>query len=90
MDKDAFVLALKMPVVFGTETITELQIRRPKGKDLRGMGADKGMDDMLALLSKCSGQPPKLIDSLDCSDVFAACEVLGNFMQNGRETGEAQ
>lgn len=78
---------LNVPVMFAKEEISTLTIARPTGKDLRQM-TGQTMNDMVTLLGKCSGMPPSFIDMMDGADVLAACEVLADFLANGRKTGE--
>jgi len=73
---------LKFPVEYGDEVITELKIRRAKGKHLRGLTIDAldSVDVQMGLLASMSGQPPQVIDALDAVDVFAGLEVVGDFL----------
>lgn len=80
-------IKLATPIQYGTETITELELRAPKAKDMRGMPVSMGMDDMLTLASRCSAQPPSVIDELSFDDLTAVMEVIGNFIGRGRQTG---
>ena len=83
MNDDRFTTyTLQFPVEYGDQVITELKIRRPQGKHLRGLklGALEDLETMLDLLGSLSGQPPQVIDILDGQDVMAALEVLGDFL----------
>ena len=51
-------IKLKEPIQFGSETIAELTIRKPKAKDMRGLKLKMDMSDMLELASKVCAQPP--------------------------------
>jgi len=73
---------LQFPVEYGDNLITELKIRRPQGKHLRGLKLN-ALDDVevaLDLLGSLSGQPPQAIDLLEAPDVMGALEVLGAFL----------
>ncbi len=81
-------IKLKHPITHGAETITELELRRPKAKDMRDLPLQgMGMDHMLDLAGRCAGQPPSVINELDIEDVMQVAEVVGNFMTNGLPTG---
>lgn len=78
---------LKEPIAFGTETITELSIRKPKAKDFRGLPMQPAFGDLLDLAGRLSGQPRPVIDDLGAEDVMEVLNVVGNFMPGGRGTG---
>lgn len=80
-------IKLDEPITFGSETIAELELRKPKAKDMRGMPMQLGMDDMLALASRCTSQPPSVIDELSFGDLAKVMEALGKQMGNGLPTG---
>jgi len=80
-------IKLTTPIQYGTETISELELRPPKAKDMRGLPLKMGMDDMLTLASRCTAQPPSVIDELSFDDVTAVMEAIGNFIGRGRKTG---
>lgn len=80
-------LKLKEPITWGSETIAELEIRKPKAKDLRGLPLQMGFGDMLKLAARCAGQPDPVIDELSIEDTTALLEVLGGFMGSSPATG---
>lgn len=80
-------LELVEPIQFGSERITELEIRRPKGKDIRALKGDSSMGDTLDLLGKLCGQPKAVIDELDVVDVQRAGEIVAGFYESGPKTG---
>ncbi len=80
-------LKLKRPIQNGTETIGELIIREPVAKDIRTMKIPPTTDDMLTLGGKLCGHPPSVIDQLKIADTTALLDVVGNFMNDGQETG---
>lgn len=82
-------LVLKEPIQFGSETITELQIRAPKAKDFRAMPAEPTMGAMLDMLGRLAGQPKAVIDELCVHDMNAANEVIAGFTEGGPRTGSA-
>jgi hypothetical protein len=79
-------LKLECPVPNGKEPeITELVIKRPRGKHLRTFGQEAGMAELLDLISRCSGQSAKaVIDELDVADAMRASKVAGCFFDSGQ------
>ena len=89
-------IALTEPVTFEGHTITELQIRRPKVRDLRAMEqatADKPtqLDQGAAMVALLSGIPEAAIEELDAGDFTRASEVIAGFFTKAAppETGAA-
>jgi len=80
-------LKLKKPIKHGSEDIGELTVREPKAKDIRTMKIPPSTDDMLTLGGKLVALPPSVIDELSIPDTMALLEVVGNFMDDGQETG---
>lgn len=72
------------PIEFNGETVTEITLRRPKGRDMKratNAGASKPGDaaaDMIVNLAEIS---PQLLDELDGEDWLALVDVVGNFME---------
>lgn len=83
-------IKLKHPIQYGSETIHELDMRRPKAKDLRGLPIKMEMDHMLTLAGRCSAQPDSVINELDFEDMMSVVEVLGNFIGSSLPTGNQQ
>lgn len=78
------------PITFGSETITELKFRRPKGKDIRrirDMGELTG-DDNMNLIGQLCGKAPPVIDELDLEDITAIGALVDGFFKSGPKTGE--
>ncbi|MFT4118687.1 phage tail assembly protein [Bradyrhizobium sp.] len=89
MNNDVTVLPLKTPITFGSETVTEFKIKKPRAKEMRILPAGKpSMDDLLNLLGKCAAQPTPVIDALEVEDMVAAVEVIGNFLPRSPQTGD--
>lgn len=82
---------LKYPVQFGEEKIAEIEIRRPKGRDVRKVkitaDGSVSMTDMMELAASLSGHPPVVIDELDAEDLFEVLDVVTSFLPSGRRTG---
>ena len=67
------IVKLKYPVQWGEELISELRLRRGKGKELRiFQGGEASIDDMTNLLAQLSGQPPSGIEERKREDVRGA------------------
>jgi hypothetical protein len=80
---------LDEPIEFGSETISELTIRSPKAKDMRGLpmeGANIG--HILDLVAKLCGQPPSVIDELGTADLLKVSEHVANFIPAGLAIGK--
>lgn len=81
-------ITLKDPIQYGETLITELVIRKPKAKDMRGMPAKMGMDETMKLAGRLSGHPDSVIDELSIPDLITVSEVIGNFMIGGPLIGK--
>lgn len=81
-------IKLNTPIQNGTETIAELEMKRPKAKHFRGMPAKIGMDEMLDLAARSCGQPPSVIDELEADDMMRVLEVVGDFLESTRRIGK--
>lgn len=84
-------LKLKKPVQFGSETIAELEIREPTAGDIRDMPLDMTkatMGTLLDLASRCTAQPPSIINKLSIEDATRLAEVIGGFLSGSPQTGE--
>lgn len=79
---------LKEPITVGSQTITELVIRKPQAGDIRSfplMNPTAG--DLLNVLGKLSGQPSIVIDQLGAEDVFELTGLVVDFLPAGLLTG---
>ncbi len=81
---------LRYPVEFGTDTITEITLRRPKGKDMERLrdGAIPSMADTLDLIGQLSGQPKAVVREFDADDVEEVARIIQGFRGSGRPTGD--
>ena len=81
---------LKEPIQNGTEQITELEFVKPKAKHLKALRlGNADMGDMLAIVSKLSGQPSHVIDELSWEDTMEVVGYVGKFLPAGPETGSS-
>lgn len=80
---------LEYPLKWGEETITEIVLQRPKAKDIKHLGKDVTMDDLLKIASKCSKTEMSKIEELDAEDAVRIADVVGDFLGSGRGTGDS-
>lgn len=74
-----FVHKLKEPIQFGSETIEEFELQKPKAKHIRSMPQNPGMDSVLKIVGKLAAQPDKVIDELSMEDVTILTEYFSAF-----------
>lgn len=87
MEDSTRSVKLREPIQFGSETITELTLRKPKAKDFRNMPAEPNVGDLLNLAGRLSGQPPSVIDELGVDDMLEVLGIVEVFIAGGRATG---
>lgn len=90
LPEDSVILVLKRPVVVGDKTITELEIREPTAGQMASaeqMSKKGGIDQGITLLGLATGLHPNVIKQLAGSDYVKSQKVLGNFFEDGQETG---
>jgi hypothetical protein len=75
-------LTLMEPVVIEGKTLTELQFRRMKGKDVKVVDKfTSNIDAAAYLICELSGNPPELFDEMDAADIEAATKIVEGFMK---------
>lgn len=79
-------ITLKQPVEYGSETVTEIKLRPPLGRDLRRLDlrtiADTMTVDMLLdLAADLSGHAPELMDRLGKDDTYEICGAVADFLR---------
>ena len=81
-DKRFTTYKLQFPVEYGDEVITELKIRRPRGKELKLMPMDTPKDFQLSheIAATLCGQPPQLLDILEKPDWMAVIRMANDFL----------
>lgn len=90
----ATTLKLKYPFEWATgdsagkQEVTEVGFRRPKGKDIKGMGKEVSLSDLLNIAAKISEFTPRFFDEMDAVDCMAVSEVIGDFLDDGPSTGK--
>lgn len=86
---DPNTVQLAYPITWGSETITALTFRRPKGKDFRSLPAEGIlMGHILDLAARLCGKPGAVMDELDGEDLEAVMELVGGFMPGGSVAGK--
>lgn len=82
------VIKLTVPVQALGEAITDLHIRRPKGKDFRKLrDLDSPVGATLDFAAYLAEVPASTIDELDAEDVGKVLEVVGGFLGKSLPTG---
>lgn len=82
-------LTLKEPIKFGEDTITELEFRKAKAKDLRKLPTNPSTGDVIDLAGRLCNQPPRVMDELGIDDLMEVMEVVSDFLPVSRQTGKS-
>jgi hypothetical protein len=70
------------------EPVDKITMRRPTGKQMRGLDAEKGeVTSSLKYLAAVANIPAPCVDTIDGADIKAAGEVLAGFMRKTRVAG---
>lgn len=86
--KHPVTITLRGPDGERQETVSEVTLRRVKGKDLRATDDHSGeIAKTLALLAKITSQPMVVIDELDAEDIAGLGEKLDDFLPASLRTG---
>lgn len=78
---------LKHPFEWGSETISEIVLNRPKGKHLKKFGQDIKVGEIIGIASSVSGQAPPVFDEMDAEDYLAVVGIVGDFLGSGQGIG---
>jgi hypothetical protein len=81
---------LKQPIPFGSETITELNIREKiVAGDLRGIPMRDPMytEDLLKIIGRLSAQPDPVINAMSIEDLMEVGAAIEGFTGRSRPTG---
>lgn len=90
MNTETKTIKLKHPFEWGDETISEIELPRPKAGHMRGLNVKRlqeETDEMFKLVQKLLNQPPKFLDRMDFVDVQTIMEAVGDFLPSGPATG---
>lgn len=83
---DSVTIKLKFPVSFGEETVDEVTVRRPRGKDLKGLhNLKESHDDQMKLIARLIGKPTSFVDEMDlATDLQKVMEATMDFLPDGQ------
>lgn len=81
------IVKLQDPIHYGSREIEQLEIRKPKAKDMRKFPLNPQMGDMLDLASVLANEPTSVIDELSVPDMTRVVEVIGDFLGASQATG---
>lgn len=82
-------ITLTEPVKYGDETITELVLRKPRGRDFRELkNMDSPFGAMLDMAAGLADVSPKVMDDLCAEDTLAVVEVVSGFFPTSLQTGK--
>jgi len=70
------------------EEIAEVEFKRPKGKDMKKLGQNPGVEETLEIASKISGMTPSFFLEMDGADVMRVIELVNTFLDPGQEIGK--
>lgn len=80
---------LQYPIEWGEEgLVKEIEFKRPKGRHIKSIGKNASMNDIFTIAGKVSGYTPAFFDELDAADCVEISEIIGDFLDGGRETGK--
>lgn len=83
------MVKLQYPIQAHGEELSELELRRPRVKDLRAMDAATGdVAKTAALIGALCGLTPKEVDGLDCEDFARVGQAVAGFLPQSQPTGE--
>lgn len=84
MGKDENTIQLQHPVEYAEERVSEVTVRRPKGKDMKGLrNLKESMDDQMRLLARLIGKPDSFVGELDMVDLNAIMQKVSDFLPDG-------
>lgn len=78
--RDEVIVKLDTPVEWGDEEISEIKIKRPRGKHIKNLGDDVKVGDMLRIASKCSGLSMGIFEELTSPDAMKVAEAVGDLL----------
>jgi hypothetical protein len=72
---------LKYPIQFGSETITQLEFRRGKAGDMKGISLKDEVpaNDLMLIASRLCGRAPKVIELVDIEDIGEVTDIALDF-----------
>ena len=86
-------IKLTKPIQAHGETIDEMVVKRPTGKDLFDLDAmdttKPSFKDMVRVVQVCQKIPLSSVKEMDGGDVMAVAKVLYDFLGSSQEPGES-
>lgn len=71
-----------------TEVVSEVQLRRMNGGDIRILDTVKGENSQaLSLIARLSGLDARTVDKMDAEDIAALGKIIEGFTPAGLQTG---
>jgi hypothetical protein len=85
-----YVYTLAYPITFQNEEITDIEYRRPKGRDVRAAFKVRsaGGDMYTSMMVAICEQPEGLFDALDGSDFVAMTDIVDGFLSPPKKSKE--
>lgn len=81
---------LKEPIQIGSETITQLEFRPLRAKDLRGLPLRMDRwEHTLEIAGKLCGRADDVIDRLGAADIAGVSDIINGFLDPGPPNGVA-
>ena len=88
--KGSIKVKLEYPVQSEGATLSEVTVRRPKGRDMRALpkGSDVSMEEMWPFYGLLCQIPDNAFDEMDAGDIAAIGEVVTNFLSRKPTKGK--
>lgn len=82
------ILELVHPIRAHGESVTMLEFREPRARDLREFKiGDNSVGNFIPLIAALAAVPPSSIDEMHPADLFAAIEVIAPLLVESQEIG---
>ena len=85
---DPNLVQLQFPFEWDGKKYDSIQLKRPKGKHLKGLPSEPTLDDLIRVAQKVTGIASPIWDEMDGADMMIVAEKIGDFLGSGRETGK--
>lgn len=84
-------IKLHFPIEYQGSSLTQITVRRPKGRDLRYLPSDNdsSIEKMFPFVAILAGIDESVIDELDASDVTQLTQTVMSFLQPPGKTKRA-
>ena len=84
------IYKLVEPVQMGSTTVSEINFRKPKAKDIRNLGVEMNVDALLTFAQLISDQPKFIFDEMGIPDAQAVMALVSDFFGGGPHNGPTQ